>query len=401
ESGRQHTGIIHRDIKPANMLLDGKANLKITDFGIVKLAGERTMTRTGFNPGTIEYMSPEQIRGLDVDARSDLYSLGVAFYEALTGRLPFPFSETGSEYEVFRGHIEMSPPPIVTVQPNVPPALAAIVMRSLEKMPDRRFASAAEFLDALMEYEQRSASANLPTEQFTPARQPVATHSLTERISYETNLAPLTAEASPVEPTNSTAVRPTAQPAQPNRATPPAQSPAKPSPARAAAQLPPVNQATGANRTAPIMAVVAVLILIGAGTAYFIWSQQHTQASPTGTSVNGALPHVRETAVAPTANPQLQQAQAKEQDELYVEAVRLLDEYLKHNPQAADAATVAARIAELKKIQGALALAELGLNQKDYAAAERDFSEALKLRPESRRAQIGLAEAKARLSNSR
>ncbi len=397
ESGRQHTGIIHRDIKPANMLLDGKANLKITDFGIVKLAGERTMTRTGFNPGTIEYMSPEQIRGLEVDARSDLYSLGVAFYEALTGRLPFPFSETGSEYEVFRGHIEMSPPPIVTVQPSVPSALAAIVMRSLEKMPDRRFSSAAEFLDALMEYEQRSASANLLTEQFMPACQPEASHSLTERISYETNLAPLTAEASSAEPTNSTTVRSTAQPAQANRATPnPNQQTPKPIHSEPARPVGMPMRANPPRRTGMALAVVAALVLIGGAAAYLVWSQQRTQASLTATPTAGTSP-----VAAPSENAQLQQAQAKEQDELYVEAIKLLDDYLKRNPQAADAATIAARITELKKIQGALALAELGLNQKDYAAAERDFSEALKLRPESRRAQIGLSEAKARMTKPR
>jgi serine/threonine-protein kinase len=89
ESERRLTGVIHRDIKPANVLLDGMGRLKITDFGIVKLAGETGMTKTGFNPGTVEYMSPEQIRGVVVDARSDLYSLGVTFYFMLTGRPPY------------------------------------------------------------------------------------------------------------------------------------------------------------------------------------------------------------------------------------------------------------------------------------------------------------------------
>jgi serine/threonine-protein kinase len=406
ESGREHKGIIHRDIKPANLLLDGKANLKITDFGIVKLAGERTMTRTGFNPGTVEYMSPEQIRGLDVDARSDLYSLGVAFYEALTGRLPFPFSETGSEYEVFRGHIEMPPPPIATVQSNVPPALAAIVMHSLEKVPDHRFSSAAEFLDALLEYEKHTASASLPTEHFAAARQPDATHSMTERLSYETNLAPLTAESTPAEPTSSNDTRQTAKPAQPNRATPPvARLQEVPGPAQMAPKSPSLGQspltgqpprASQSRHTGLVLVAVVTLLLVGAAAAYFIWSRQSTHASPTDTPISSATP-----AVAPSENPQLQQARAMEQDERYVEAIKLLDEYLKNNPPAADAATVSARVAALRKVQGLLAVAELGMNQKDYAAAERDFSEALKLRPESRRAQVGLAEAKARLSNPR
>src|SRR5262245_30925535 len=175
ESGNRNTGVIHRDIKPANLLLDGMARLKITDFGIVKLAGERGLTRTGFNPGTVEYMSPEQIRGLEVDARSDLYSLGVTFYEALTGRLPFPPSDTGSEYEVLRGHIELPPPPLATLKPDVPEALSALVMRSLEKAPDARFQSAAEFLNALLDCEQ----SGVPTVVRKPSRQPQVTHSMT------------------------------------------------------------------------------------------------------------------------------------------------------------------------------------------------------------------------------
>src|SRR5215468_5238822 len=171
ESGDRHKGVIHRDIKPANMLVDGAARLKITDFGIVKLAGESSLTKTGFNPGTVEYMSPEQIRGLEVDARSDLYSLGVTFYEAITGRLPFPPSDTGSEYEVLRGHIELPPPLISAVRPDVPDALAALVMRSLEKAPNARFQSAAEFYNALLNCEQ----SGVPTVVREPSRLPPAT----------------------------------------------------------------------------------------------------------------------------------------------------------------------------------------------------------------------------------
>src|SRR5262249_20359368 len=142
------------------------------------------------------YMSPEQIRGLEVDARSDLYSLGVTFYEALTGRLPFPPSDTGSEYEVLRGHIELPPPPLATLKPDVPEALSALVMRSLEKAPDARFQSAAEFLNALLDCEQ----SGVPTVVRKPSRQPQVTHSMTEIISYDTRQAPITAPVAPPRP---------------------------------------------------------------------------------------------------------------------------------------------------------------------------------------------------------
>ena len=157
ESDIRHTGIIHRDIKPANILLDHKGKLKLTDFGIVKVLGEQgsgAMTQSGFHPGTIEYMSPEQLLGLDIDVRSDLYSLGVTFYEMLCGRLPFLRSATGSDWEVRKGHIEIEPPPILEIRADIPPTLAAIVMRSLQKSPNERFQTAAEFLEALQIHER-------------------------------------------------------------------------------------------------------------------------------------------------------------------------------------------------------------------------------------------------------
>src|SRR5262245_13403270 len=160
ETDYRHTGVIHRDIKPANMLLDAKGRLKITDFGIVKVLGEQTefsMTQSGFQPGTVEYMSPEQLLGNEVDKRTDLYSLGVTFYEMLTGRLPFRRSSTGSDWEIRKGHIELEPPPILEIRPEIHPQLAAIIMHSMRKKTDDRYQSAAEFLDAVLDYEQNYA----------------------------------------------------------------------------------------------------------------------------------------------------------------------------------------------------------------------------------------------------
>ncbi len=159
KNGHKHQGIIHRDLKPANILITPNDIAKVTDFGIVKLRGVKGGTQMGFNPGTPEYMSPEQARGRELDHRSDLYSLGVVFYEMLTGNVPF--SDTGegtSDYEIRRGHIELAPPPLRQFKGDISPALEAIVLKSLEKDPDARYQTARDFYIVLEEFERTGAA---------------------------------------------------------------------------------------------------------------------------------------------------------------------------------------------------------------------------------------------------
>jgi eukaryotic-like serine/threonine-protein kinase len=138
-------GIVHRDIKPHNVLIDPDGRVRVTDFGIAR-AGTSDMTETGSIMGTAHYISPEQAQGRPVDARSDLYSIGVAAYELLTGREPFD-----AESPVTVALMQVNEPPVPPMQlvPEIPPALDAIVLRALEKDPARRFADADEFIAAL------------------------------------------------------------------------------------------------------------------------------------------------------------------------------------------------------------------------------------------------------------
>jgi serine/threonine-protein kinase len=138
-------GIIHRDLKPHNVIIDGEGRAKVTDFGIAK-AGASDMTQTGSIMGTAQYLSPEQAQGHSVSAPSDLYSVGIILYEMLTGRVPF---EGESAVTIALKQVSEAPVPPSRHNPQVPPALEAVVLRALEKDPARRFADADEFIAAL------------------------------------------------------------------------------------------------------------------------------------------------------------------------------------------------------------------------------------------------------------
>jgi serine/threonine-protein kinase len=147
-------GIVHRDLKPANVFLSkgigGVMHAKVLDFGVSKMIGgaSRRLTRTGAVVGTVAYMAPEQmIDAKRVDGRADLWSAGLVLYEALAKTHPFGSASAGAK--VVTAILHDPVPPLSTVRPDIPPALEQVVMRMLEKSPDRRFATALEVANAL------------------------------------------------------------------------------------------------------------------------------------------------------------------------------------------------------------------------------------------------------------
>ena len=139
-------GLVHRDIKSHNVLIDPSGTAKVADFGIAHLEGLTHLTQTNAVSGSAHYISPEQAQGKRVDARTDVYSLGVVLFELLTGRVPF---DGDSLIDVALHHVQDQPVPVRRLRPDISPAAEAIVTRALAKKPENRYATAVDMRAAL------------------------------------------------------------------------------------------------------------------------------------------------------------------------------------------------------------------------------------------------------------
>jgi hypothetical protein len=247
-----HTkGVIHRDIKPENVLLDTSGNVRVTDFGIARAADGTRLTATGTMMGTPEYMSPEQIRGTDVDNRTDIYSLGVLLFEMGAGQVPFS-AETPIAVAML--HCERPPPDPAQLQPTFPPWLSTVTLRCLSKSAEQRFTTAGEVSEALRGQQ--------PVEVPTPLPQPAP--------KGQTVFAPVSGTPPPATPPPASpapaAAPPIATPppiaAPPQAPTPPPREPAAaPTPTRAGFPVLPV--AIGGGLFALVLfALVAILVVV-------------------------------------------------------------------------------------------------------------------------------------------
>jgi len=161
----QH-GVVHRDVKPENILLErGTGRAIVTDFGIARLREHTPASGSGRIMGTARVVSPEQAEGQPGDERSDVYSLGVTAFYALTGRYPF---EALDPRAILTQHVTLPAPPVITVRPGIAPALAAAIDRCLAKSPAARFATAGDLADAV-----------------APVREGAATPAILQRITRE------------------------------------------------------------------------------------------------------------------------------------------------------------------------------------------------------------------------
>ncbi len=145
-------GVIHRDLKPSNIMRDGSGRVVIMDFGLAKTVQSDGMTQTGMMIGTMEYMSPEQAMGAELDARSDLFTMGLIFYELLTGNIPFR-AESAIASLVKR--TQERAVPLSDVDPTIPPSLSLIAAKCLERDPKARYDTVQELIDDLDIFEGR------------------------------------------------------------------------------------------------------------------------------------------------------------------------------------------------------------------------------------------------------
>jgi serine/threonine-protein kinase len=265
-------GVIHRDIKPANIMVEAGDRVKVTDFGIAKpLDSAEHLTQTGGLLGTPSYMSPEQARGRKVDGRSDLFSVGCVLYELLAGRKAFTGDNiTGIIFKI----ITEPPEPLQKIDPRIPDEAIRIVQKALSKDPETRYQSGRELADDLLALAQPGhvptlRQADSPTAPVAPpdaptlASPPTAQGTISSSPTVPRTAPPTAGATTPVPPTQITPDTAAPPPPPPTPAPPtPAARPRRPS--AAPGRRP---QARGGGRRAlGIVAGVAVLALIAAGT---------------------------------------------------------------------------------------------------------------------------------------
>ena len=270
-------GVIHRDIKPANIMLTPQNVVKLMDFGIAKSATDRKLTMTGTTMGSLYYMPPEQVQGLALDLRSDLYSFGVTLYEMVTGSRPF---KGQSDYDLMVAHLQKTPAPPIDIQPELPKALNDIIMTALEKEPAQRFQSAEAFRFALQSV--HGAVASLPV---APAR------------AVEPDLGGQVAGLGAAPSATAVLAAPSGQPSQAQpQPTTPYLSPAVPPVAPAV--IPPPTTSRNNRAVFIVLGALAVIALFAVG------AMQFSRLMKARSRASQVAPAAEATAESPTTPPQ-------------------------------------------------------------------------------------------------
>jgi eukaryotic-like serine/threonine-protein kinase len=262
-------GVVHRDIKPANIMLARGGGVKLLDFGIAKATTDKQITVAGTTLGSLYYMSPEQIRGEQVDARADIYSLGITLYELTTGKRPFAGD---SGYAIMAEHLQKQPVPPIQIAPGVPASLSAVILRSLAKTADERYPTAAAFRKELMQVLEPEEATRVHASAAVPAD---TVQSPAVQASTDPSLSPFgmrQEDTPPPQPTAAMPPAPAAVPAAPIPSTPAQQQIApQASPGFASAHSP-VETKKSTSALALVMVALITFLVLAAVVVVFAGS---------------------------------------------------------------------------------------------------------------------------------
>ncbi len=312
-------GVIHRDLKLANLMITESGAVKIMDFGIARVSGSEHLTSAGFMMGTPAYMAPEQVLGQEIDARADLYALGVVFYRLTTAKLPF---KGDTPFAMAQSQVNDPPTPLGMVRSDLPAWADQIVARALAKSPLDRFQSAVEFYESFARCLAglpmvTAYGAAAPTEMLhTPSRTPTGGHSMppaygSEAASRVTSsgrtelptLPPTSPATFPPTVMSSAGIQPPAVPGAPAGPAGPTVPAAGPAGSAAPAAQPKRPTAAAARRSNTLSLVLGGVVVLLVGILIAMWlrgQRSPADATPAADASAAATPSPTDT---PTPTP--------------------------------------------------------------------------------------------------
>jgi hypothetical protein len=349
-------GVVHRDLKPANVRVLPSGRVKIMDFGLARV-NTSDMTKTGMVMGTPNYMSPEQVRGERVDARSDVFSLGAVFYELLAGRKAF---HADSMHTILFKVLEEQPEPVGRFAPNVPPRFVRLIEKALAKDPAQRFQHAGEVRDALRAIRDSLASAD-PSSTVVDDGGDATVIDAAAPTVIDTRATPAVAGATALD------VKRAPAPARAPRTAPTLSGRAPTHPPRAR------------SSRGPVLGALAVVVALAVGATLWWWARRPAAQSQPAADITSAQVGAL---TAQLVGNQIELARADLHNKDYRGAIAQAERALRLDETSDEArAVIAEAKARLDELEQAAAAAKAAYDRGDTTAASTALGQVLAIDP--------------------